>query len=453
MSADPARQPLLPPPAHADSNGAHAHPQQDSSRKRFLKTLGIGVLVLLLTAALLSSITDWPFSSGSPSSPGKHERRKPVAEASHPPDVDGEVIACYPHQSGLDFHDTHRRWKDTALSGARARTARATIDFPLDLSQVVNFIARGGAVEGTVVIEDANSSNATARVEVEWDPSMITKSPYLFEVCELYHYSRGAHVLGLYLPEWAKTAPRQFTPTQVVLTISVPPGLVKSLRTETWLYTHDLRVSNKTTFSNVDLNSYYREISGQLSGESLALRSVNAPISGNYTASRKLSLHTSNAAIDTQLVLGSSSVTVPTLNIGTTHGSISGAVRLVDAHSFDGVLRTTDAGIDFALATLPLNGKVTLDAQTSNAPARLALPATYEGVIVQSATGGGMPELTVPLMKDPAGLGRLHEVATVSHGKHNRTDRVSWGPVGGRGKVTLGTSNAAAGVDITENWK
>ncbi|KAH7060948.1 hypothetical protein BKA62DRAFT_780012 [Auriculariales sp. MPI-PUGE-AT-0066] len=110
-----------------------------------------------------------------------------------------------------------------------------------------------------------------------------------------------------------------------------------------------------------------REISGQLSGKSLTLQSINARISGNYKASRKISLHTSNAAIDAQLVLGSSSITVPTLKIGTTNGAISGAVRLIDAHSFDGVLHTTDAGIDFALATLPLNGKVTLDAQASNA--------------------------------------------------------------------------------------
>ncbi|KAH7098470.1 hypothetical protein BKA62DRAFT_712861 [Auriculariales sp. MPI-PUGE-AT-0066] len=477
MSDERARQPLL---NESAAGSALAVEQREPAWKRFLKAFGVALLVWFLFSMLLASASDWPFSVFAPKphkpspapapdprpapapapapdprpDPHPHPVPQPpheplpaplpnpkpvpypVVDASYPTSVDGQVVRCFPHQTQLGAPGTNLRWTDSALSSL---TARAVINFPLNVDDAIFAITRGSAVEGTVVVEETDGWRASARVEVEWDTTMTTNSAYLFQVCELAKNNDGGRGLGLYLPNWASTAPGGFTWTKVVFTIRVPQGRIKALRTDTWNYAHNLQVSNRTTFGSAEFHSQFREISGQLTAQSLALTSINACISGSYTATRKLSLHTSNAAIDAELFIGS--------------WSVPGTLRFIGASAFDAVLRTSNAAIDVAVETLPANAKLVLDAETSDAPARLTLPVTFEGDVIQATPGGDLPKFDVESAQDPAGLGRRHIVTNVASGTGFRTDSVSWGTMGGSGNVLLRTTEEVSEVHITADWR
>ncbi|KAH7096747.1 hypothetical protein BKA62DRAFT_644044 [Auriculariales sp. MPI-PUGE-AT-0066] len=442
-----------PPAAHAYSYThtplpPHLIPHREPPWKRFLKAFGIALLIWFLVGLFTSSLADWGWGAVSQ----RWESTNPVAG-------DGAPLKCFVHTAGLERDGTDPQWHDSARHGVGSRSGRAELELPLSTEQALFFLTRGGTASGTVAIEDASDAHASALVTVDWDPSIksTTASGYLFQVCELSRKDKegGGRGLGIYMPDWSRDVGGIFAGFRVALVVKLPAGNITALSTETHNYSHDVHTSERVSFGKVELKGSNGHITvNTLHADSIELGTTNAKISGAFTVARALNLHTTNGQIQPQVVLGSTSVSTPTLNLDTTNAPITGTARLVDSTAFSAIVRTGNGKLDFAVTALPVDATLMLDATSSNSPASLVLPASFEGAVYQRTSNSGVPAFTYNVAGDPKGRGRAYQHETISADKRERKDRVFWGKDDGHidGQVNLITTNGRAGVEIVPSW-
>ncbi|KAH7090931.1 hypothetical protein BKA62DRAFT_776426 [Auriculariales sp. MPI-PUGE-AT-0066] len=405
--------------------------------KRFIKAFVLAIVVWILLSTLIRrGHIGFDRFTGS-------------AQPTAPRPSDGTVVACYGHAFSADASGSE--WEDQPGHGAR-RT-KSTLKLPLSTDDSLFFLTRGNSASGNIIFDEGETAGAT--VDVEWDPHTysMASNPHLFQVCTLERHDRlqEATGLGVYMPDWARGG-SHWSRFRVTLTITLPPGHLKNLKTETSNYAHDLRLSDEVVFDTVDLKGSNGAIIAQnLTADTIAAATSNARIVGSYTASDRLSLTTSNGLIDASVNLDG-----PSLILRTSNAAIKGTARLTapngrSAHRREVILKASNGVIDWTLATLPIGAQLSLDARTSNSQAHLTLPSTYEGRIQQSTSNAGTPTLDVDVRRaDPDRRGREYVVTSVSSGKRERTDHVSWGGERASGQVKFSSSNGRVGVRVVD---
>ena len=215
----------------------------------------------------------------------------------------------------------------------------------------------------------------------------------------------------------------------------------------------------------------------------MTVHTANAPITGIYRSSRTLLLQTSNQPILTNITLLNedtprhpTNLTMTTANAYVTCSCrVLLAVDSVNGFSYSAIdttisLRTpspSDKGGAFAVSSKtqngalalrfqsqPIDSKLTLTAQTSNAPAQVHLHPAYEGDFSMGTSHGPM-ELTVyEDLKDPSGRGRkrhwtvVERIATVFKGRVWWSYTPTWDGQGSRGSADVQTSNSAVQLTV-----
>ncbi|KAH7098474.1 hypothetical protein BKA62DRAFT_712885 [Auriculariales sp. MPI-PUGE-AT-0066] len=220
------------PPVHVRS---HERPC-----KRCTEAFVFAVVVWILTSTLIPLghiVFDRLTGSAQPTAPGPS---------------DGTVVACYGHAFSTDA--SRSEWEDQPGHGAR-RT-KSTLKLPLSTDDSLFFLTRGNSASGNIIFDEGETAGAT--VDVEWDPLTfnMASNPHLFQVCTLERHDRRQEAtgLGVYMPDRARGG-SLWSRFRVTLTITLPPGHLKNLKTETSNYTHDLWLSGEVVFDTVDLKS------------------------------------------------------------------------------------------------------------------------------------------------------------------------------------------------------
>ncbi|KAJ1310579.1 hypothetical protein OPQ81_007308 [Rhizoctonia solani] len=176
----------------------------------------------------------------------------------------------------------------------------------------------------------------------------------------------------------------------VHITLRVPAGQLPGLKTRLPFFTHDLALAPSSssslevegeipTFAGLDLQT--REAPILLDsiivskGYNATLRSRNAPIHGDLAVlDGWAELETKNAQVNLGLSARNGGVDVKTSN-----GPIVATLDLQKGKEFSTSFFTTNGHLAINVTCLPTGSKLSLDAQTSNAPASVQLHPAYEG--------------------------------------------------------------------------
>jgi DUF4097 and DUF4098 domain-containing protein YvlB len=130
----------------------------------------------------------------------------------------------------------------------------------------------------------------------------------------------------------------------------------------------DLRTTNGGVFAE------------SLYADDARVTTSNGAIGGAFNTSTTLALTTSNAAVRANIGLANDNTLPTALSITTTNGPIDSAISLqstsLKGSKFRISAQTSNGVFALALPSAPLDATVQLTGVTSNAPARVALPAT-----------------------------------------------------------------------------
>ncbi|KAF7346802.1 54S ribosomal protein L16, mitochondrial [Mycena sanguinolenta] len=170
------------------------------------------------------------------------------------------------------------------------------------------------------------------------------------------------------------------------------------------------------------------------------------PIEGTYNGS-KLTLTTSNGAINVDVNLHNDDDDAAQLKMHTTNGPIQGNVNLLsskeDPASFNIAARTAHGRVGVDVLSAPLNSNITLQATTAIGAAEISLPPSYEGAFSGSTSLGSVDIAADGEVEDPAGEDRERKIEFSEVGRNRKVGRVGWSDEGmARGKVSVVTSMA-----------
>ncbi|KAJ7126973.1 hypothetical protein C8R44DRAFT_110149 [Mycena epipterygia] len=180
------------------------------------------------------------------------------------------------------------------------------------------------------------------------------------------------------------------------------------------------------------------------------VRSSNGPISGNYHVSDSLDLRTSNGPIKVTVgVKADDSNASKSLTMRTNNGILESVVNLSGrAGNFRVRAENSNGNLTTKIASLPIDAVLSLEAKTSNAPAYVKLPITYEGGFTLKTSNASLAirRLVYPNEQDPAGKDRKRVVEINKKGGKT-TGNVHWDRKNtNRGNVTLQSSNGPVSI-------
>ncbi|KAJ7750100.1 hypothetical protein DFH07DRAFT_550660 [Mycena maculata] len=417
--------------------------RRESAARRFCLAFLIAFGIWILASALLGSIVDrTAFEHGT-----------------------------YPTYPGVSTETCVSTWR-TGVGGTQGSfpySAGITLDVPLP-DETLLFLSQGSLSAGNLRITTSSEISGIARVHitVHYYRENVRDSA---KICSIDRKS-GERGVGIFTPMWSSPSATDRLYFDVVLTLPRGnPLYINRLATDVNNFSHDLdALKDIVNFGEISLKGTNGQIfTGSLGAAVATLTTTNAPvkadylatqsttvrtsndaISGNYYAVDLVDLRTSNGPVNVFVDLDSSDskatkkvtmrtsndVLASTINLGTPSGS--GGKFHVDAETSNGLLATT-------IASSPLDAVLYVQAKTSNSPASLTLPPTYEGDFDVRSSNSAPPALKRlnPLEKDPASKGRTRAVGTNVMTKRTMSGTVYWTKANRhRGTVKLETSNA-----------
>jgi len=221
------------------------------------------------------------------------------------------------------------------------------------------------------------------------------------------------------------------------------------------------RIHGKTLgATNATLQTTNGEVSvDYLVAVTAAVRSSNNGISGTYHVRKSLDLTTTNGVIKATVGINGSDSS-NSLIMRTSNSPIDAIVSLDTTSGTGGRFlvkaETTNGRLTTRIASAPLDSRLVVHAQTSNAPGSVALPSTYEGSLLLATSNAGITLQRVnPGEQDPACKARsdcnsrTRTVETREATKYKRDAVVYWEKKNSaRGAVTLQSSNGAVAISV-----
>ncbi|KAI0030310.1 hypothetical protein K488DRAFT_87879 [Vararia minispora EC-137] len=185
-----------------------------------------------------------------------------------------------------------------------------------------------------------------------------------------------------------------------------------------------------------------------VAGRDVQLITTNGPVRGSLTASRTLNIVTSNARTNVDVKLLNSRDFGPTdLTLQTNNFPLIAKITLESTAdtkrggNFRVFAKTTDARLDLAFVSTPLDSALRMVAQANNGPALIQLDAAYEGEVELRMNQDGVIDVRNMTRLDPSGRGRDRKMVW-----DRRTSRkvakgvVEWKPsmrIGALGSVSV----------------
>ncbi|KAH9944984.1 uncharacterized protein BXZ73DRAFT_38913 [Epithele typhae] len=315
---------------------------------------------------------------------------------------------------------------DFDLQGDFPHRARTSVELPLSADQLY-FVAEGALSHGSFeVVQAPIASSDVALVDVQ--VSYHSHEALLdAAVCRL-NPAPGKWGFGIFTPGWQRPRHERMLKFDIRLTLpSAPPDeplKLHGLRTDLPLFSHHVRELGETArFARVEFESQNTPLwVDSLTADQVVFRTTNSAIHGRYNVSSDLELMTTNAAIvaHADLLDASDREELPTdarkpprLSLHTSNGLINATVRCYHNRSSNargnGVVfgapetparfaisaHTTDAPLALAVHELPAHAVLAVTATTSNAPAQVELPRTFEGGFVLTSSTFFRPTLNV----------------------------------------------------------
>ncbi|KAI0030149.1 hypothetical protein K488DRAFT_54870, partial [Vararia minispora EC-137] len=177
----------------------------------------------------------------------------------------------------------------------------------------------------------------------------------------------------------------------------------------------------------------------------------NAPITGFYNVTSSLRLVTSNAPIDVEVEARQLRAHWPAdIRLVTSNAELSAQLTLFNTTEhgrFRVFARTSNAASDVSVLASPLGSAHVFDTRTSNAPARLALDASFEGHYLAYSLNAAPVLDRREGVEDPTGSGRERVVETNRQAPGMIGGTVYWGAPKSHGwlsSAVVTTSNKPA---------
>ncbi|KAI8978246.1 hypothetical protein BD414DRAFT_495016 [Trametes punicea] len=432
--AGPSQIPLNRPGHHIE--------QVEPAFRRFLKAFGIAVLVWLFVGSLARSMYatfHWRIYPPRGQKGGDHGSRYPGLPEPYP--TDGNVEHCVPASSGVQVQ---------SLSAVSA----LSFDLPLSADALYIF-SRGALSRGSIsFVPMVNPLGPHDRLKVDITITYGEKAALdKVNICllERYPWQKG---IGILTP----SAERYLDILSFNIAVRFPvsrhgrPLEIRAFETDLPFFEHTLSgLSGIVRFDSISLSTRNAPLHARdLAAAEANLTTVNAHITGTYNITRSIFLRSSNEAIDVDVSLYDNDYTRrdATLTIVNKNAPIDARLamhsRLASDSLYSIVAHTTNSPLSLSVHSQPPASTLLLDASTSNAPASVALPHTYEGD-VQALTSNGHAEVVCGTnAPDPTGNGRRYvcEMTEITAGSVKGWK--GWGVKGsdgGSGNVSVVSKN------------
>ncbi|KAH7883256.1 hypothetical protein F5I97DRAFT_215751 [Phlebopus sp. FC_14] len=391
-------------PALPHHHGDEAVLYHESPVKRFWKAFAVALLIWFLVAALTDSVAQVA---------QLRLRRikswtRPLFNDRHQ-SPDGMVHRCI---ATSDWTTYHNDWKNGYTFGAETN-----ISVPLESAFFL--LSRGSYQHGHLDIEQSDSLGPEDRAVVQIKANYRDIAALgLFSVCEL-HRGDDEYGVGFFTP----TRPGRHRDdirfdVKFILPASKRGTLlrVKGFDTNLPHFTQEVAdLADLIHFEKITLASSAMPIRVKSVTASVgSFVTANAPVEGSFRSDGHLELVTSNAHVQSSISLLNVDDNLPTvLNISTNNGSIEMDVTLHTPSgmggAFDVNARTLNAPVVMAYTSSPVDSILRSMASTLNSPARMTLPAAFEGEF-ELESRHAEPSVEQRSMEDPTGQGRHRRV-------------------------------------------
>ncbi|KAI0740773.1 hypothetical protein C8Q76DRAFT_791175 [Earliella scabrosa] len=331
---------------------------------------------------------------------------------------------------------------------------QTSLTLPLSAAEL-SFIADGSLQFGDFVVSqdlDEGADDAVVFIDAFYRiPDAMDEAT----VCKT-HLQEDEWGLGIFTPRWRHPRDSEHAiKFHVHLRLPTVPSnsilKISSLRTDLPIYTHHLpELANSVYFQNLQLQSKNAPVTvDSVAGDNIRVGATNGSIRGSFNTSTVLELRTANAPIEVFAGLMNGNERPTTLALETSNGRIESTVALASNTSsnthgkYTVNVRTANAPLHLTFVDAPVASALTLDAHTSNSPARVVLHKTYEGAFDLLTSMFFRPEVKWSPVEDPAGRGRQRDVRFSTIGRGQVRGLVAWDEEGeSRGTVKVETSNS-----------
>ncbi|KAF7295951.1 hypothetical protein MKEN_01409600 [Mycena kentingensis (nom. inval.)] len=437
-----------------------AYPQRprQSAAKRFCKTLIVALGVWLLASALFGSF----YSSRRLRDTQLYSTEYPI-----PSDVELDEPECVPS------------WTDGPRSRRSSHPFSAYTNFKFDLPpETLLLLSKGALSAGNLDIATHDGDDVEVKVVVHYDQAFVRDT---VKAC-LITRKDGEAGVGIFTPQWWRRPGNRGLVFEIQLSL---PRNSKGEKLINTLFTDVSNISQRVVeglqdvvrFNSLELTGSNGRISaaslvanttllrtsnggvqiGHLMATTAIVRSSNGGISGTYATKGPLELRTSNGAIDVSVAVTSDSSNKTPLTMVTSNGKLTAVVDLISPSAstpkdltFPVTARTSNGALSVTIKELPLDAKLDLQARTSNTPATVGLPLTYEGSFsVKTSNSPSLVKRLGSSERDPACpknedcKARSRQVETRMIRKTAAEGVVYWDEKNKkRGVVTVTTSNS-----------
>ncbi|KAI0821193.1 hypothetical protein BC629DRAFT_433688 [Irpex lacteus] len=416
--------------------------------KRFFKAFGVALLIWFLLVSFTGSVTEVGRSTG-------RTLRLPILSQEHrdaatawPTPSDGKLLVCF--KGPLPWHTTS------------SSTPRVILEIPRQ-SDALYLFSRGIATAGNVKIIQDEKAHGEDVVLVDIEARGRTAEwLHVLAVCSLERKS-GERGIGIFTPtRWPSGSHRPSFEFDVTIRLpklsSESPLRVKSLETSLSNFEqHVADLAGSVNFDSISLRSTNGHIfSRSVNATKGSFKTTNAHIRGKYESHGDLTLKTSNAEIVADVTLYNHDESVPSvLTLQSSNSKIDSTINLFSSSSLPGsytlTSKTTNGPQTLTIPVLPPSSTLLLSANTTNSPAKVVLPDTYEGSYVVKTTNSRAVVMN-RRGRDPMGRGRKNVQWETGVGPV-REGGVRWeeehlqsvpAARSGEGRVVVKTANAPA---------
>ncbi|KAI0669399.1 hypothetical protein C8Q78DRAFT_977130 [Trametes maxima] len=420
--AGTSRTPLTQPQHHVE--------QVERASTRFLKALGIAVIIFFAVGSLARStyaIAQWRnYPSG-----GHSDGQIPL-----PRPADGRVEGCI--QTNVN--------------------SPALVSYHLPLSaDILYLFGRGGLKRGSVTFSPAEGGSIrrdTVQVDIAFTPQSAP-SLDMVNFCMLER-APGESGIGIFSPS------KIFSDLEFTVNVQFPVSRkkilqIKRFETNLPMFQHIMSgLRDKVRFSSILLSSQNMPIhSDYLDAESASLATVNHKISGEFHVSGSLHLQTTTQDIAAEITLDNDdSQAQPTnLTIVNGNGAITTHLKLRSTTppalggQFNVHATNQNGPLLVAVGEQPRASTLLLDVNAMNAPVSVTLPPAYEGSLRAMTSQADATFVCDDSARDPLGRHGRRACQVLSRSPHEFTARTEWeqGVLGGRhgaGNVRVFNLNA-----------
>jgi len=362
--------------------------------------------------------------------------------------------SCAGAQMTLTDDDICADWAVYESSSSYPYSVHAKFNLPISSNRLFVF-SQGSLAHGELKVSqgDAESDEVEVHVIAEY---YIEDAISRAKVCKL-NRDNNDNGVGLFTPmhgHWNHNDQIRFV-VHVKLPASGSSGLeVNHFDTDLHNFRHDFaELDDSTAFKKLTLRGSNAAIQAKtLITENGVLRTSNGPIIGDFVSNTKLELVTSNALIKVSVALHNADEDTPTeLLLKTSNGRLEASLGLHSTARDDsrgGVFnveaKTSNSPLLVIHTTAPVDSLLTLDAQTSNSAAHVAMHPTFEGTFHAKTSNNAISVLGLDDdVEDPSGEGRKR-IAHINSIKGKTVDGSAyWGTKKDRaGELTVTTSNS-----------